>query len=411
MIRDDLKEKLDGKSLDEVFLKHRPGIDQPGYRIGKVGEEVVILNESSGEIMDYFYDDVLDKEWFSLEFIDPRISFYEINRNGQIRNSRFVAKKNLSIQKTKSGYYEVKLYSKKDSFSVHIFIHRALCLMFLPNLEPETRTLVDHKDRVRTNNSLSNLRWVTITENNKNLERGKVNKDALFYEYSDKEKNNIIRVYTGDEIIARFGKEYKRFRKEFIRKKYNFYDGSYWTVEMQDLPKYLKSIGKILDEVKDEDFVFNPTYNILVHRFGLVRFVTVANAKYISPGTVHGGYRRIRSCTMIHVLVASTFLNNCQEIPEGMQIDHINGDCLDNRVENLRIVTPSENMSNPITKEKIKDTRSKSNAYAISNDEGKLFNTIQDCANYYDKYESTITKWLAIGKHGLHYIIEETQEN
>ena len=53
MIRDNLKEKLDGKNLDEVFLKHRPGIDQPGYRVGKVGEEVVVLNESSGEIMGY----------------------------------------------------------------------------------------------------------------------------------------------------------------------------------------------------------------------------------------------------------------------------------------------------------------------------------------------------------------------
>ena len=106
MIRNDLKEKLDGKNLDEVFLKHRPGIDQSGYRVGKVGEEVVVLNESNGEIMDYFYDDVPDKEWFSLEFIDPRISFYEINRNGQIRNSRFVAKKNLSIQKTKSPSYD-----------------------------------------------------------------------------------------------------------------------------------------------------------------------------------------------------------------------------------------------------------------------------------------------------------------
>ena len=57
------------------------------------------------------------------------------------------------------------------------------------------------------------------------------------------------------------------------------------------------------------------------------------------------------------------------EIPDGMQIDHINGVSHDNRIENLRIITPSENARN---------SRMKSN-----NTSGKTGVHVDKNGNYY----------------------------
>lgn len=68
------------------------------------------------------------------------------------------------------------------------------------------------------------------------------------------------------------------------------------------------------------------------------------------------GYMRVQLCKnkvckdkYIHRLVAQEFIPTPENKPH---IDHINTNRTDNRVENIRWVTRSENMNNPLTKNK-----------------------------------------------------------
>lgn len=63
-------------------------------------------------------------------------------------------------------------------------------------------------------------------------------------------------------------------------------------------------------------------------------------------GSKRNGYLRLNSIISIHRLVWETFKG---EIPEGMVIDHIDGNRSNNSLSNLRLVTQSENMDNAQT--------------------------------------------------------------
>ena len=101
-------------------------------------------------------------------------------------------------------------------------------------------------------------------------------------------------------------------------------------------------------------------YNSFLKVSNLGRFKRVYKTKEVEIfGENNNGYIRIHAKNgdikikeMAHRLVWKTFVG---EIPEGMQIDHINTERDDNRLCNLRCVSPKENANNPLTKRKISD--------------------------------------------------------
>ena len=88
---------------------------------------------------------------------------YEISNQGNVRNSD--TGRVLKPIKNRDGYYNV--YLCKDGIKKALKIHRLIALHFIPN--PDNLLYIDHIDRNRTNNSISNLRWISKSNNNRNI--------------------------------------------------------------------------------------------------------------------------------------------------------------------------------------------------------------------------------------------------
>lgn len=75
-------------------------------------------------------------------------------------------KKLMCCHKNQNGYITVRLHNNIENKNILYRVHRLVCETYLEKING--KNIVDHINRIRDDNNIKNLRWVTIKENNNN---------------------------------------------------------------------------------------------------------------------------------------------------------------------------------------------------------------------------------------------------
>ena len=130
----------------------------------------------------------------------PNYLIYEDGRVFSKNKNKF-----LNPTLTKQNYYRIGLRTNNKSYSK--LLHRLIAEHYIPN--PNNLPEIDHINRITTDNTIKNLRWVDRYTNNQNIGVQKNNK--LKIQYISVKKN--IKEPTYRISITRYGLNYCKTKK------------------------------------------------------------------------------------------------------------------------------------------------------------------------------------------------------
>ena len=135
-------------------------------------------------------DNMQEEEWRVIEDFPD----YQVSNLGRVKSFNRRKKEKILLYRPCQDYQRVAL--QKDGKQFSRFVHRLVAIAFIPN--PENKPEVDHIDRDRKNNLVTNLRWATHQENSLNRRQYTENKHIYY-----REKGNEKPYY--ELQIVRFG--------------------------------------------------------------------------------------------------------------------------------------------------------------------------------------------------------------
>lgn len=278
----------------------------------------------------------MEEQWKQIE----KFPNYQISNLGNVKN--IITNKILKPCKH-AGYYGLSLINSECK--KHFLVHRLVAIAFIPN--PENKPEVNHKDKNTNNNSVDNLNWMTKSENgihrckdlvittNKNkplnriciktgliLETYNSINDAALWIFNNKLSKNThnARNSIGNCICGLSNTSYG-FKWEAIKKQ-DCLENEIWkevnipNVNNNDKKYFVSNLGR-----------FKSSKNIIMENYK------------INPN----GYIRVfiyGKTYLLHRLISFMFIDN----PENkQQVNHIDGNKTNNKVDNLEWVTNQEN--------------------------------------------------------------------
>jgi hypothetical protein len=264
---------------------------------------------------------------------------YDVSSLGNIRNK--ITNKMLRIN-VKCGYCIISLTNSGKHKSCNV--HRLVAIAFIQN--PENKPDVNHKDKNKLNNCLSNLEWMTRLENNVHRCLGAIittNKNKAVFRI-DIITNEILETFDSIELAGIWActNGYTKTSHTGRNSIGNCLNGLSKTA-YKFMWKY-KNINESLDNeiwkqvIVDKEVVYtDKTYFVSnLGRFKNSSGIIMDNYKvneYIKVYVYHKSF-------LLHRLVALAFIPNPENKP---QVNHIDGNKLNNSVANLEWNTNLEN--------------------------------------------------------------------
>jgi len=333
-----------------------------------------------------------NEKWANIE----EFQNYEVSNLGRVKNK----KTGRILKPCKSGGYIVVGLSKIKVKTMQL--HRLVAKSFIPN--PENKAHVNHIDKNPLNNTVSNLEWNTALENNLHKCNGLIqttNQNKCVCRI-DKNTNEVLEKYNSIELAGiwlyenNLAKNIHSGRTNIsntIRGIHKSSFGFKWEIEEQ-----LSRENEIWKEIKIPGFKSENYYISNLGRFKNSKGIIMKDYK-----PHHSGYIYVRvnkKKFALHRLVALMFIDNPENKPF---VNHINGNKVNNCLDNLEWVTCGENNKHNYTNNIKKKYTRKIIQYDLEMNELNKFNSIKEA--------SDILKICTSGIKAVLYNKQKTSKN
>lgn len=292
--------------------------------------------------------------------VDVLPDAYRVSSRGRVKRKENGEYRILYATNNGKGYYTIPVGHDK------FYIHRVVALAFIPN--PDGFPEIDHINGKRDDNRVQNLRWVTRSMNMNNPETRlrrtgekfavrnipivQIDKDGNIVKEWDSIRDAAIGIGVSRHTISKYLMSGECLNGFLYRKVLvSCYEREIQLPEVNsdrwlDVSNFKKESWRTIHESKEYG-------KYAVSNYGRVKRFAFNGGRYRWPDMIFrthlsrkNGYYRVRVAGVmcaVHRLVAEAFLSN----PCGYnEVDHINRNKADNRLQNLRWASHETNMKN-----------------------------------------------------------------